>query len=116
MMMHPVYGEKILGDSPRLRIAREIALAHHENWDGSGYPHGLAGEQIPLSGRIVKIADVYDALRSKRSYKDSLGHGEALKVFREGDDRINPKAHFDPSLLATFFQIEHIFEKIYEST
>jgi HD-GYP domain-containing protein (c-di-GMP phosphodiesterase class II) len=116
MMMHPVYGEKILGDSPRLRIAREIALAHHENWDGSGYPHGLAGEQIPLSGRIVKIADVYDALRSKRSYKDSLGHGEALKVFRAGDDRINPKAHFDPSLLATFFQIEHIFEKIYDSS
>jgi HD-GYP domain-containing protein (c-di-GMP phosphodiesterase class II) len=116
MMMHPVYGEKILGDSPRLRIAREIALAHHENWDGSGYPHRLAGEQIPLSGRIVKIADVYDALRSKRSYKDSLVHGEALKVFREGDNRINPKAHFDPSLLATFFQIEHIFERIYDSS
>jgi HD-GYP domain-containing protein (c-di-GMP phosphodiesterase class II) len=116
IMMHPVYGEKILGDSPRLRTAREIALAHHENWDGSGYPQGLAGEQIPLSGRIVKIADVYDALRSKRSYKASLGHGEALKVFRDGDDRINPKGHFDPSLLATFFQIEHIFEKIFESS
>jgi HD-GYP domain-containing protein (c-di-GMP phosphodiesterase class II) len=116
MMMHPVYGEKILGDSPRLRTAREIALAHHENWDGSGYPHGLAGEHIPLSGRIVKIADVYDALRSKRSYKASLGHGDALRVFREGDNRINPKAHFDPSLLATFFQIEHIFEKIFESS
>lgn len=116
IMMHPVYGEKILGDSPRLRTAREIALAHHENWDGSGYPYRLAGEQIPLSGRIVKIADVYDALRSKRSYKEPLGHGEALKVFREGDGRINPKAHFDPSMLTTFFQIEHIFEKIYEST
>jgi HD-GYP domain-containing protein (c-di-GMP phosphodiesterase class II) len=116
MMMHPVYGEKILGDSPRLRTAREIALAHHENWDGSGYPYRLAGEAIPLSGRIVKIADVYDALRSKRSYKDTLSHGEALKIFREGDDRIKPKAHFDPSILAMFFQVEHIFEKIFESS
>ena len=116
MMKHPVYGEEILGDSPRLSIAREIALAHHENWDGSGYPYRLAGEQIPLAGRIVKIADVYDALRSKRSYKDTLSHGEALKIFKGGDDRINPKAHFDPSILSTFFQIEHLFEKIFESS
>lgn len=115
MMMHPVYGEKILGDSPRLQVAREIALAHHENWDGSGYPYHLKGEEIPLAGRIVKVADVYDALRSKRSYKQPLSHGEALKVFKEGDERINPKAHFDPGLLTTFFQIEHIFEKIYGS-
>jgi HD-GYP domain-containing protein (c-di-GMP phosphodiesterase class II) len=116
MMMHPVFGEQILGDSPRLQIAREIALAHHENWDGSGYPYGIAGEIIPLAGRIVKIADVYDALRSKRSYKHPLSHREALRVFDEGDDRINPKAHFDPMLLKTFFHIEHIFEKIYESS
>jgi response regulator RpfG family c-di-GMP phosphodiesterase len=98
-----------------LQVAREIALAHHENWDGSGYPYHLKGEEIPLAGRIVKVADVYDALRSKRSYKQPLSHGEALKVFKEGDDRINPKAHFDPGLLTTFFQIEHIFEKIYGS-
>jgi HD-GYP domain-containing protein (c-di-GMP phosphodiesterase class II) len=115
LRMHPVYGEQILGDSPRLQIAREIALAHHENWDGSGYPHGLKGDKIPLAGRIVKVADVYDALRSKRSYKVPFSHSESLKVFREGDGRINPQAHFDPVLLATFFQIEHIFEKIYES-
>jgi len=115
LRMHPVYGEQILGDSPRLQIAREIALAHHENWDGSGYPYRLKGEKIPLAGRIVKVADVYDALRSTRSYKAPLSHAESLKVFREGDERINPQAHFDPVLLATFFQIEHIFEKIYES-
>jgi HD-GYP domain-containing protein (c-di-GMP phosphodiesterase class II) len=116
MMLHPVYGEKILGDSPRLQVAREIALAHHENWDGSGYPYHLKGEEIPLAGRIVKVADVYDALRSKRSYKHPLSHMDTLKVFKGGDDRILPKAHFDPVLLATFFQIEHIFEKIYDST
>lgn len=115
MKMHPVYGEAILGDSPRLNIAREIAIAHHENWDGSGYPYGLKGEKIPLPGRIVKIADVYDAIRSKRSYKEPMDHGEALRIFREGDERIDPRAHFDPELLAMFFKIEHIFEKIYES-
>jgi len=113
--MHPVYGEKILGDSPRLRVAREIAIAHHENWDGSGYPYGLRGEDIPLPGRIVKVADVYDALRSRRSYKVPLSHAEAVSIFRDGDYRINPRDHFDPNLLALFFKIEHMFEKIYGS-
>jgi response regulator RpfG family c-di-GMP phosphodiesterase len=112
--MHPGYGEKILGDAPRLQVAREIAIAHHENWDGSGYPHGLKGEDIPLAGRIVKLADVYDALRSRRSYKLPLGHDDAVRVFREGDERIDPAAHFDPELLATFFRIEGMFAKIYE--
>lgn len=115
IMMHPVYGEKILGDSPRLRLARDIAVSHHENWDGTGYPHRLKGEVIPLAGRIVKIADVYDALRSQRSYKQALGHEHAMQIFRDGDERIDPRAHFDPLLLETFFKIEHIFEKIYES-
>lgn len=115
MRMHPVYGEQILGDSPRLEIAREIAISHHENWDGSGYPHGLKGDKIPLAGRIAKVADVYDALRSRRSYKAPLSHDEAIRVFREGDDRVTPQDHFDPELLAIFFKIEHIFEKIYTS-
>ena len=115
MKMHPVFGERILGDSHRLKIAREIAIAHHENWDGSGYPFGLRGEQIPLAGRIVKIADVYDALRSQRSYKRAYSHADAVRVFREGDERIVPRDHFDPALLATFFRIEHMFAGIYES-
>ncbi|MBT1075453.1 HD-GYP domain-containing protein [Geobacter grbiciae] len=115
MRLHPAYGEKILGDSPRLQIAREIAISHHENWDGSGYPHGLRGEDIPLSGRIVKLADVYDALRSRRSYKEPLSHEEALSVFTVGDRRIDPGRHFDPAVLATFFAIEHIFARIYKS-
>lgn len=115
IQQHPVYGEQILGDSPRLKVAREIAISHHENWDGSGYPYGLKGENIPLAGRIVKIADVYDALRSKRSYKEKLSHGQVLKIFQDGDSRIIPDAHFDPLLLSTFFKIEHIFASIYES-
>ncbi|HLO26580.1 MAG TPA: HD domain-containing phosphohydrolase [Geobacteraceae bacterium] len=115
MKMHPVYGERILGDSPRLTIAREIAIAHHENWDGSGYPYGKKGEEIPLAGRITKIADVYDALRSQRSYKSPVNHAETMRIFREGDERISPRDHFDPELLATFFKIEQIFERIFES-
>jgi response regulator RpfG family c-di-GMP phosphodiesterase len=113
--LHPRYGEEILGDSPRLTIARQIAISHHENWDGTGYPAGLKGDQIPLAGRIVKVADVYDALRSKRSYKEPLNHSDAVRIFREGDQRINPRAHFDPELLATFFKIEQMFAWIYES-
>lgn len=116
MRQHPAFGAEILGDSPRLKVAREIALSHHENWDGTGYPKRLKGERIPVSGRIVKVADVYDALRSKRSYKRPLTHEEALQVFREGDDRINPGAHFDPAVLAAFFKIDHMFDMIYDSS
>lgn len=116
MRQHPAYGAEIIGDSPRLKVAREIALSHHENWDGTGYPKRLKGERIPMAGRIVKVADVYDALRSRRSYKPPLTHEEALRVFREGDERINPAAHFDPSVLAAFFKIEHMFEMIYDSS
>jgi len=116
MRLHPEFGEQILGDSPRLSVAREIALSHHENWDGSGYPRGLQGEAIPLAGRIVKLADVYDALRSRRSYKKALSHAEARAVFLNGDERITPRSHFDPRVLETFFRIEPLFERIYESS
>lgn len=116
MRHHPVYGSEIIGKAPKLEIARVIALSHHENWDGSGYPKGLKGERIPIAGRIVKVADVYDALRSRRSYKGPMSHENALKVFRQGDERIDPAAHFDPSVLATFFKIEKMFENIYDSS
>ena len=113
MKQHPQFGAKIIGDAPRLTMAREIALSHHENWDGSGYPGAVKGEDIPLSGRIVKVADVYDALRSKRSYKPALNHDQVLKIFRSGDNRIRPAEHFDPSLLRAFFKIEHKMAGIY---
>jgi hypothetical protein len=95
---HPALGAEILGDSPKLGMAREIALCHHENWDGSGYPIGLRGDQIPLSARIVKVADVYDALRSERPYKSGLSHEEALALMARGDARVAP-SHFDPQVL-----------------
>jgi hypothetical protein len=116
MRQHPAFGAEILGESPRLKVAREIAISHHENWDGTGYPKRLKGQRIPIAGRIVKVADVYDALRSKRSYKGPMTHEEAMDVFRNGDARINPGAHFDPAVLAAFFQIDHMFDMIYDSS
>jgi HD-GYP domain-containing protein (c-di-GMP phosphodiesterase class II) len=102
MRRHPSYGYEILRESPRLAMAAEIARCHHEKWDGTGYPAGLAGEAIPLAARIVALADVYDALRSARPYKPGLSHEEACAVILDGDGRIDPRAHFDPDLLGVF--------------
>ena len=113
MKQHPAFGAKIIGDAPRLAMAREIALSHHENWDGSGYPGALKADEIPLSGRIVKVADVYDALRSKRSYKPALSHEQVLNIFRYGDIRISPVDHFDPAILQAFLRIERSMARIY---
>ncbi|WP_211235850.1 response regulator [Psychromonas aquimarina] len=102
MQRHAEYGVKILGgqDSPLLKLAREVAVSHHEKWDGSGYPNGLAGEQIPLSGRIVAIADVFDALTSERPYKKAWSVEKACGLLRR-----EAGAHFDPHLVPLFLQI-----------
>lgn len=102
MRAHTAYGWRILSDHPRLAMAREIAHCHHEMWEGGGYPRGLKGEEIPIAARIVSLADVYDALRSARPYKPGFTHEEALQIMIQGDERIHPKAHFDPTLLALF--------------
>ncbi|MCF8032062.1 MAG: response regulator [Desulfarculaceae bacterium] len=112
---HTLYGARILGDHPRLAMAREVALNHHEHWDGSGYPQGLAGEEIPLSGRISMMADVYDALRSTRHYKLPYSHEESVKVIREGDHRLRPH-WFDPRVLEAFLDIHVEFAKIYRES
>jgi putative two-component system response regulator len=77
-----------------LRYAMEIARHHHERWDGSGYPDGLAGEQIPLSARLMAVADVYDALISRRPYKEPIDHDVALSMVRQGSG-----SHFDPTIV-----------------
>ncbi len=109
---HTYYGANILGDEPRLVMAREIALCHHESFDGSGYPEGIKGEQIPISARIVTLTDVYDALRSQRTYKPAIPHDEVFKIITEGDGRTMP-TQFDPDVISAFIKREKDFEEIY---
>ena len=113
MNRHTVYGYQILSASPRLKLGAEIALYHHEKWDGSGYPNGTSGEAIPLSARIVQLADIYDALRSTRPYKKGFSHKKTYKILTEGDDRIDPFGHFDPKLVRLFEDYHLEFEGIW---
>lgn len=96
--------EESLGSNSFLRLAREIAYCHHEKWNGSGYPLGLRGEAIPLSGRIMALADVYDALISKRVYKEAFSHDRARDIIVAGRE-----THFDPRLVEAFLAMEGDF-------
>jgi len=113
MRRHPEYGANILGDHPRLAMARNIALSHHERWDGTGYPQGLRGKAIPLEARILNLADQYDALRNARVYKPAFDHAKARDIIVKGDGRTRPE-HFDPAVLAAFQKTADRFEKTYE--
>lgn len=117
MKQHPKIGVDILGDdkSELLTLAREIAISHHEKFDGSGYPNGLSGQDIPLSGRIVAIADVFDALTTERPYKKAWPLEKALNLLKEESG-----SHFDPELVECFMrrlpEILAIKEKYAEET
>lgn len=116
MKQHPLMGSIILGnsDSPYLKMGAEIALNHHERWDGGGYPSGKKGVAIPLSARIMNLCDVYDALRSRRPYKPALGHATAMEIITQGDGRTQP-GHFDPALLGTFQSHHALFGDIFSA-
>lgn len=101
--------EQRLGSSNFLQMAREIAFAHHERWDGGGYPQGLKGEEIPLPARIVAIVDVYDALSSRRVYKGPRKHEECVEIIRKAAG-----TQFDPDLVAVWLAIENRFREIGE--
>lgn len=90
-----------------LRFAREIVISHHEKFDGTGYPFGISGQDIPLSGRITAVADVYDALTTKRVYKDAFPHEKAYAIIVEGSGK-----HFDPDIVAAFLACEDEFVRI----
>jgi HD-GYP domain-containing protein (c-di-GMP phosphodiesterase class II) len=113
MKKHTLYAAEILDEDDEFSFAKNIALYHHEKFDGSGYPYGLSGENIPLEARIVALADVYDSLRSKRTYKPALSHEEAYKIIVEGDIKTQP-THFDPKILKIFKENHLEFKSIYE--
>jgi len=117
MQRHTTLGAATLAEAERqtaersdrsfLALAREIALTHHEKWDGTGYPNGLSGEDIPLGGRLMALADVYDALITKRVYKDAMPHAEAVQIIRNGRG-----THFDPNVVDAFLASEQVFRDI----
>jgi adenylate cyclase len=114
MKRHTLYGrdtilaaERKLGDTSFLRVARDIVYTHHERWDGSGYPEGLKGEQIPVPGRLMALADSYDALTSKRVYKPQIPHEKAVEIIIE-----EKGSHFDPEVVDAFLEVEENFRQI----
>ncbi len=117
MKTHTTIGGRILGDSdnPYVESARKFAVYHHERWDGSGYPSGLKGEEIPLEGRIMYLIDKYDALRSRRPYKPPFGHEAAVLIISRGNYCTRPE-HFDPKILDVFMSNQESFREIFDST
>lgn len=114
MKLHTIYGGEIikkaqleLGEESFLKMAWEITMTHHEKWDGSGYPRGLRGEEIPISGRIVALADVYDALRSERVYKPEISHERSVEIINDGKNK-----HFDPDVVDAFIELNDAFYRI----
>ena len=107
---HPVVGVHLLADVEDAQPGLECVLHHHEWWDGSGYPDGTSGTDIPLSARVVALADVYDALRSRRPYKPAYPHEKAREIITEGD-----RTHFDPEVVRVFLARAEEFRKLRDS-
>jgi len=103
-----LHAEQQLGiEMPFLTYAKEIAYSHQEKWDGSGYPEGLSGDDIPISARLMAVADVYDALISRRVYKAGMSHEKAVEIMAEGRG-----THFDPDVLDAFLELQSAFQMI----
>ncbi|MCW5210607.1 HD-GYP domain-containing protein, partial [Desulfobulbus sp. N3] len=119
MKKHTIYGEEVIDKLAKmagepmafLECARDMVGSHHEKHDGTGYPRGLAGDNIPLAGRIMAVADVYDALRTRRSYKKAFSHEETMYIMDTEDGR---GRRFDPDVYDALLCIEHEFARIAE--
>lgn len=113
---HSMAGSSILrpNDTPFFDLAADIAATHHEYEDGSGYPLGLQNGQIPLASKVVTLCDVYEALRSPRSYKGGLSHAAVVSILTKGDDRVTPSM-FDPRVLKAFVNAEAAMNQIFEA-
>ena len=115
MKTHALLGKQVIEFAERqlgrevefLTLAKEIAYCHHEKWNGSGYPQGLAGEDIPVSARLMAVADVYDALISRRVYKEGMSHEKAAAIIIEGRGQ-----HFDPDMVDAFIELQDAFQAI----
>jgi putative two-component system response regulator len=107
MERHTVVGHEVFAgfESDLAKVAANIALTHHERYDGSGYPHGLAGDEIPVEGRVTAVADVFDALLSDRSYRPALSVKEAVAIMKEGSG-----SQFDPAMVAIL--LDHLDEAL----
>jgi len=116
MQSHTEIGFDILrhGRTPFTKMGAEIALSHHERWDGTGYPKRLKGDEIPLSGRIMNVCDQYDALRSKRPYKPALVQARVVEILTKGDGR-TLVSHFDPDVLGAFLRCADRFAEIFDN-
>jgi len=116
MKTHTTIGARILQGSRSglLQMAERIAVTHHERWDGTGYPRGLKGEEIPMEGRIMNLADLYDSLRSRRPYKPAYDYVKAFRIIVDGNERTRPQ-HFDPRLIEIFKDTHKKFEEIFDS-
>ena len=118
MRLHPEIGRRIISllseeadihEKLVFEIAKDVTIAHHENWDGSGYPAGHQGENIPFAARIMAIIDVYDAVSSRRCYKEPRTHEEVLKIIRGLSG-----TKFDPVLVSSFLSVSDEFRRIFE--
>gem|GEM_PF-591342 len=114
MKKHTIYGAALLGEDEYFEMARNIALYHHEKWNGRGYPFGLKGNEIPIEAAIVSLVDVFDALRSQRPYKKAFSHERAVEILKKGDERTRPD-DFNPEVLKVFLEHELEIKSLWDN-